>query len=51
MAWARIFPSTRYSPQITRNGAKAQDDNHEMKMKGLEPVISQIIDKLKHINQ
>ncbi|KAJ7403786.1 hypothetical protein BTVI_74921 [Pitangus sulphuratus] len=41
----------RYSPQITRNGAKAQSGNHEVKMKGPEPVISQIIDKLKHINQ
>ncbi|XP_071425368.1 glypican-3 isoform X1 [Pithys albifrons albifrons] len=41
----------RYSPQITRNGAKAQTGNHEVKMKGPEPVISQIIDKLKHINQ
>ncbi|NWR63121.1 GPC3 protein, partial [Bucorvus abyssinicus] len=41
----------RYSPQITRNGAKAQPGNHEVKMKGPEPVISQIIDKLKHINQ
>ncbi|XP_068060821.1 glypican-3 isoform X4 [Anomalospiza imberbis] len=41
----------RYSPQITRNGAKAQAGNHEVKVKGPEPVISQIIDKLKHINQ
>ncbi|XP_074003709.1 glypican-3 [Numenius arquata] len=41
----------RYSPQITRNGAKAQHGNHEVKMRGPEPVISQIIDKLKHINQ
>ncbi|NXY42856.1 GPC3 protein, partial [Ceuthmochares aereus] len=41
----------RYSPLITRNGAKAQPGNHEVKMKGSEPVISQIIDKLKHINQ
>ncbi|KAM9227512.1 glypican-3 [Leptosomus discolor] len=41
----------RYSPQITRNGAKGQPGNHEVKMKGPEPVISQIIDKLKHINQ
>ncbi|NWW96934.1 GPC3 protein, partial [Rhynochetos jubatus] len=41
----------RYSPQITRNGAKTQPGNHEVKMKGPEPVISQIIDKLKHINQ
>lgn len=43
--------SCRYSPQITRNGAKAQAGNHEVKIKGPEPVISQIIDKLKHINQ
>lgn len=43
--------SCRYSPQITRNGAKAQAGNHEVKVKGPEPVISQIIDKLKHINQ
>ncbi|XP_057260879.1 glypican-3 isoform X1 [Pezoporus wallicus] len=41
----------RYSPQITKNGAKAQPGNPEVKMKGPEPVISQIIDKLKHINQ
>ncbi|XP_054025503.1 glypican-3 [Dryobates pubescens] len=41
----------RYSLQITRNGGKAQPGNHEVKMKGPEPVISQIIDKLKHINQ
>ncbi|NXA37030.1 GPC3 protein, partial [Eudromia elegans] len=41
----------RYGPQITRNGAKAQPGTHEVKMRGPEPVISQIIDKLKHINQ
>lgn len=43
--------SHRYSPQMTRNGAKPQPGNHELKIKGPEPVISQIIDKLKHINQ
>uniref|UniRef100_A0A8C8VND3 Glypican-3 n=1 Tax=Pelusios castaneus TaxID=367368 RepID=A0A8C8VND3_9SAUR len=41
----------RYSPQLVRNGVKAQGGNHELKTKGPEPVISQIIDKLKHINQ
>ncbi|XP_010212868.1 PREDICTED: LOW QUALITY PROTEIN: glypican-3, partial [Tinamus guttatus] len=41
----------RYGPQTTRNGAKAQPGTHEVKMRGAEPVISQIIDKLKHINQ
>ncbi|NXP34126.1 GPC3 protein, partial [Leiothrix lutea] len=46
-----VLGGEMYSPQSTRNGAKAQAGNHEVKMKGPEPVISQIIDKLKHINQ
>ncbi|XP_060126419.1 glypican-3 isoform X2 [Zootoca vivipara] len=41
----------RYTPKTVRNGGKAQLSNHEVKVKGPEPVISQIIDKLKHINQ
>ncbi|XP_077164393.1 glypican-3 isoform X3 [Paroedura picta] len=41
----------RFSRQAMRNGAKSQLNNHEAKVKGPEPVISQIIDKLKHINQ
>nr|XP_056715187.1 glypican-3 [Euleptes europaea] len=41
----------RFSRQAMRNGAKSQLNNHEIKVKGPEPVISQIIDKLKHINQ
>ncbi|XP_054851810.1 glypican-3 [Eublepharis macularius] len=41
----------RFSRQAVRNGAKVQLSNHEVKVKGPEPVISQIIDKLKHINQ
>nr|XP_033801264.1 glypican-3 [Geotrypetes seraphini] len=41
----------RFTPQMVRNTAKPQAGNHDMKMKGPEPVISQIIDKLKHINQ
>ncbi|XP_029462527.1 glypican-3 isoform X2 [Rhinatrema bivittatum] len=41
----------RYSHQLVRNSAKTQAGNHDLKMKGPEPVISQIIDKLKHINQ
>ncbi|XP_009330036.1 PREDICTED: glypican-3 [Pygoscelis adeliae] len=51
LCWNGQEVMERYSPQITRNGAKAQPGNHEVKMKGSEPVISQIIDKLKHINQ
>lgn len=33
------------------NGIKAQIANPEVKVKGADPVINQIIDKLKHINQ
>ncbi|NWX03057.1 GPC3 protein, partial [Caloenas nicobarica] len=51
LCWNGQEVMERYSPQITRNGAKAQPGNHELKIKGPEPVISQIIDKLKHINQ
>ncbi|XP_074864108.1 glypican-3 isoform X2 [Carettochelys insculpta] len=41
----------RYSQQAARNSGKVPAGTHEMKMKGPEPVISQLIDKLKHINQ
>ncbi|XP_053230172.1 glypican-3 isoform X2 [Podarcis raffonei] len=41
----------RYTRQAVRNGGKTQLSNHEVKVKGPEPVVSQIIDKLKHINQ
>ncbi|OPJ89507.1 glypican-3 [Patagioenas fasciata monilis] len=51
LCWNGQEITERYSPQMTRNGAKAQPGNHELKIKGPEPVISQIIDKLKHINQ
>lgn len=44
-----VFP--RYSQKAARNGMKNQFNLHELKMKGPEPVVSQIIDKLKHINQ
>ncbi|XP_025071263.1 glypican-3 isoform X2 [Alligator sinensis] len=51
LCWNGQEITERYSHPVVRNGAKAQAGNHEMKMKGPEPVISQIIDKLKHINQ
>ncbi|XP_028922857.1 glypican-3 isoform X2 [Ornithorhynchus anatinus] len=41
----------RYSHQGVRNGVKVQFGHHDLKTKGPEPVINQIIDKLKHINQ
>lgn len=45
------LPLSRYSQKAARNGMKNQFNLHELKMKGPEPVVSQIIDKLKHINQ
>lgn len=45
------LPLYRYSQKAARNGMKNQFNLHELKMKGPEPVVSQIIDKLKHINQ
>nr|XP_060612046.1 glypican-3 [Anolis sagrei ordinatus] len=41
----------RYSRQGTKSGIRGQGGNPEAKAKGPEPMISQIIDKLKHINQ
>ncbi|XP_036951564.1 glypican-5a isoform X1 [Acanthopagrus latus] len=40
-----------YTLRVVGNGIKAQSTNPEVKVKGAEPVINQIIDKLKHINQ
>ncbi|XP_062998153.1 glypican-3 [Elgaria multicarinata webbii] len=51
LCWNGQEVAERYSRQAARNGGKAQVGNHEVKVKGPEPVISQIIDKLKHINQ
>lgn len=33
------------------SGIKAQSTNPEVKVRGVDPVVNQIIDKLKHINQ
>ncbi|XP_078402056.1 glypican-5-like isoform X1 [Cetorhinus maximus] len=40
-----------YTHQVVGNGIKAQSSNPEVKVKGTDPIINQIIDKLKHINQ
>ncbi|KAM4631061.1 glypican-5a [Polymixia lowei] len=40
-----------YTLRVVGNGIKAQTANPEVKVKGADPVINQIIDKLKHINQ
>ncbi|TKS70294.1 Glypican-5 Secreted glypican-5 [Collichthys lucidus] len=46
---ARLYH--RYTLRVVGNGIKAQSINPEVKVKGADPVINQIIDKLKHINQ
>uniref|UniRef100_A0A8D3BIT0 Glypican-5-like n=1 Tax=Scophthalmus maximus TaxID=52904 RepID=A0A8D3BIT0_SCOMX len=40
-----------YTLRVVGNGIKAQSVNPEVKVKAADPVINQIIDKLKHINQ
>ncbi|KAG1938006.1 glypican-5 [Pimephales promelas] len=40
-----------YTLQVVGNGIKAQAENPEVKVKEADPVINQVIDKLKHINQ
>ncbi|XP_072434004.1 glypican-5a [Chiloscyllium punctatum] len=40
-----------YTHEVVGNGIKAQSSNPEVKVKGTNPVINQIVDKLKHINQ
>eukprot|EP00061_Rhincodon_typus_P016306 g44447.t1 len=45
------LPVPSYTYQVVGNGIKAQSSNPEVKVKGTDPVISQIVDKLKHINQ
>uniref|UniRef100_A0A3P8V8U9 Glypican 5a n=1 Tax=Cynoglossus semilaevis TaxID=244447 RepID=A0A3P8V8U9_CYNSE len=40
-----------YTLRVVGNGIKAQSVNPEVKVKEADPVIHQIIDKLKHVNQ
>ncbi|XP_041279344.1 glypican-5 [Onychostruthus taczanowskii] len=40
-----------YTHRVVGSGIKAQSANPEVKVKGTDPVISQIIDKLKHVTQ
>lgn len=40
-----------YNQPVVGNGIKAQSGNPEVKVKGTDPVINQIIDKLKHVIQ
>ncbi|KAG7279318.1 hypothetical protein CRUP_025136, partial [Coryphaenoides rupestris] len=40
-----------YTMRVVSNGIKGQSANPEVKVRGTDPVISQILDKLKHVNQ
>uniref|UniRef100_A0AAY5ELF5 Glypican 5a n=1 Tax=Electrophorus electricus TaxID=8005 RepID=A0AAY5ELF5_ELEEL len=40
-----------YTQRVTGNGVQAQSDNPEVRVKEVDPIINQVIDKLKHINQ
>ncbi|XP_052447952.1 glypican-5-like [Carassius gibelio] len=40
-----------YTLRVVGNGIKAQAENPEVKVKEADPMISQVIDKLKHVNQ
>uniref|UniRef100_A0A8C3W0G0 Glypican 5 n=1 Tax=Catagonus wagneri TaxID=51154 RepID=A0A8C3W0G0_9CETA len=40
-----------YTQRVVGSGIKAQSGNPEVKVKGTDPVINQIIDKLKHVIQ
>lgn len=40
-----------YTQRVVGNGIKDQSGNPEIKVKGTDPVINQIIDKLKHVIQ
>ncbi|KAL4635756.1 glypican-5-like [Arapaima gigas] len=49
--WNGADVTKSYTLQVVGSGIEAQTRNPEVKVKGLDPVINQIIDKLKHINQ
>lgn len=50
-SWQTLSFVHSYTLRVVGNGIKAQSTNPEVKVKGADPVINQIIDKLKHINQ
>uniref|UniRef100_A0A8C3TUV8 Glypican-5 n=1 Tax=Catharus ustulatus TaxID=91951 RepID=A0A8C3TUV8_CATUS len=40
-----------YTSRVVSNGLKAQVNNPELKVRGLDPLINNLIDKLQHFNQ
>ncbi|KAK6325910.1 hypothetical protein J4Q44_G00052520 [Coregonus suidteri] len=49
--WNGADIAKSYTLRVVGNGIKAQAANPEVKVKEEDPVINQIVDKLKHINQ
>lgn len=49
--WNGADVGKSYTLRVVGNGIKAQAENPEVKVKEVDPVINQVIDKLKHINQ
>ncbi|XP_038273641.1 glypican-5-like isoform X3 [Dermochelys coriacea] len=48
---ANLNNKRSYTSRVVSNGLKAQINNPELKVKGLDPLISHLIDKLHHFNQ
>lgn len=46
-----FFHSVSYAQRVAGNGMKAQSGNPEVRVRGADPVVNQIIDKLKHVIQ
>ncbi|XP_011488531.1 glypican-5 isoform X1 [Oryzias latipes] len=51
LCWNGTSMVESYTVRVVGSGVRAQSANPEVKVKGTDPVINQIIDKLKHINQ
>ncbi|KAK6485744.1 glypican-5-like [Huso huso] len=51
LCWNGADVVKSYTLRVVGNGIKAQSGNPEVKVKGTDPMINQIIDKLKHVNQ
>lgn len=46
-----LFFCFSYTSRVVSNGLKAQINNPELKVRGLDPLISNLIDKLQHFNK
>lgn len=49
--WCFFLLFFSYTSRVVSSGLKAQINNPELKVRGLDPLISNLIDKLQHFNQ